>query len=596
MYLLSEKIDRFGVEWCIVVEWTGSIINECRYFYDIRLNLWRAKEMMIKRNNYELILIRLLLTIIAALLLCISILSFPEILPGEMAGQWYWLSKVSVLFMVIIFPILLFSSKSIKIGDELDTIIVWTLILLAGIESVWGMWQIYGLLSSNHSLFSLTGTFFNPGPYSGYLAMIFPVCLNEWLALKDKAVNLNNIEKVMHYLSGGILLLIICILPAGMSRSAWLAAIISGLWIYGIHYSWKVQIQTVWQMYRKKVIAIIVLLFICLIVGGIAAFNLKKNSADGRLFMWKIASKAIVDKPLTGYGTYGFPSAFGKTQENYFAQGDYSPQEELVAGSPVYAFNEYLQVAIEWGIPVTFCILSFILFCFYRGKKSGRISLCGGLVALLVFSFSSYPMQLPAFIISLVLFLSVCLIGNSRVGWGIFALIVGVVGFWGWKENIYESCKRWADCSLLYRVGAYSAVKKDYMELYPVLRNRATFLFEYGHCLHKLNEYEASNEILQEASDYSCDPMIFNIMGKNNQLLKRYELAEEYYLRSSYRLPGRIYPYYLLAKLYAEQGYYQPEKLKMMANTVLTKEPKVYSKAIEEMRSEMKVLLDTLNY
>ena len=122
------------------------------------------------------------------------------------------------------------------------------------------------------------------------------------------------------------------------------------------------------------------------------------------------------------------------------------------------------------------------------------------------------------------------------------------------------------------------------------------FFQSAGHCLHKLNEYEASNEILQEASDYSCDPMIFNIMGKNNQLLKRYELAEEYYLRSSYRLPGRIYPYYLLAKLYAEQGYYQPEKLKMMANTVLTKEPKVYSKAIEEMRSEMKVLLDTLNY
>ncbi len=26
--------------------------------------------------------------------------------------------------------------------------------------------------------------FYNPGPYSGYLAMIFPLCLNEWLELK----------------------------------------------------------------------------------------------------------------------------------------------------------------------------------------------------------------------------------------------------------------------------------------------------------------------------------------------------------------------------------------------------------------------------
>lgn len=553
------------------------------------------KVMLIKRNNHELILIRLLLTIVVVLLLCVSILSFPEILPGEMVGQWCWLSKVSVLFMVIMFPILFFSSRNIKIGNELYIIIVWILIFLAGIESVWGMWQIYGSLSSNHSLFSLTGTFFNPGPYSGYLAMIFPICLNEWLILKARVNSLNNIETVMYYLSGGILLLIICILPAGMSRSAWLAVIISGLWICGIHYSWKAQIQTAWQIHHKKVFVITALLFIFLIVGGVVIYNLKRNSADGRLFMWKIASKAIVDRPLTGYGTYGFPYAFGKTQESYFAQGDYSPQEELVAGAPVYAFNEYLQVAIEWGIPVTLCILLFILFCFYKGRKSGRISICGGLIALLVFSFSSYPMQLPAFVISFVLFLSVCLIGNSRVGWGLFALILGVVGFWGWKENTYEACKKWTDCSLLYRVGAYSAVKRDYMELYPVLRNRATFLFEYGHCLHKLNEYEVSNEILQEASDYSCDPMILNVMGKNNQQLKRYELAEECYLRSSYRLPGRIYPYYLLAKLYAEQGYYQPEKLKMMANIVLTKKAKVHSKAIEEMRSEMKILLKTLN-
>lgn len=35
-------------------------------------------------------------------------------------------------------------------------------------------------------------------------------------------------------------------------------------------------------------------------------------------------------------------------QEAYFSGGDFSPQEELVAGSPEYAFNEYLQIAVEW--------------------------------------------------------------------------------------------------------------------------------------------------------------------------------------------------------------------------------------------------------
>lgn len=50
--------------------------------------------------------------------------------------------------------------------------------------------------------------------------------------------------------------------------------------------------------------------------------------------------------------------------------------------------------------------------------------------------------------------------------------------------------------------------------------------------------------------------------------------------------------YYLLAKLYAEPDFYHETKMKQMINIVLTKEPKVYSKAIHEMRMEMNILLN----
>ena len=53
------------------------------------------------------------------------------------------------------------------------------------IEAVWGIRQVYGFTYSNHSLYALTGSFYNPGPYSGYLAMIFPICLYEWLKRKE---------------------------------------------------------------------------------------------------------------------------------------------------------------------------------------------------------------------------------------------------------------------------------------------------------------------------------------------------------------------------------------------------------------------------
>lgn len=80
-------------------------------------------------------------------------------------------------------------------------------------------------------------------------------------------------------------------------------------------------------------------------------------------------------------------------------------------------------------------------------------------------------------------------------------------------------------------------------------------------------------------------------IGKNFQAVGEYEKAEEYFIRSTHRLPGRIYPYYLLAKLYAEPEYWNPEKLKRAVQIVLTKEPKVQSTAIKEMREEVKLLI-----
>ena len=67
--------------------------------------------------------------------------------------------------------------------------------------------------------------------------------------------------------------------------------------------------------------------------------------------------------------------------------------------------------------------------------------------------------------------------------------------------------------------------------------------------------------------------------------------AENSFVRSTYRLPGRIYPYYLLAKLYAEPGFRQPDKFEKMKRIVLMKEPKVHSTAIRQMREELNKMI-----
>ena len=64
--------------------------------------------------------------------------------------------------------------------------------------------------------------------------------------------------------------------------------------------------------------------------------------------------------------------------------------------------------------------------------------------------------------------------------------------------------------------------------------------------------------------------MILNLLGRNAQDKGEFEKAEEFLIRSTHRLPERIYPYYLLVKLYAvTRNNYSREKLVRAAEKVL---------------------------
>lgn len=524
---------------------------------------------------------------VAAILSVVTFATSGDIPVGEMAYQRLWLGRMAFVFVVCSLPSLCLSEKQ---RLSFSSIVTWVLIVLGGIEVVWGLRQIYGLAVSNHSLYALTGSFYNPGPYSGYLSMIFPLCLHEWLNLKERTER-TWAEQGKYYVALGVMLLILCVLPAGMSRSAWIAAAISGTWVYGMHASWGSKLKEFGRKYKKRVVLTCIVGGSIVVMIGYALFQLKATSANGRLFMWKVSTLAIAESPVIGHGTGNFVSAYGRAQEDYFANGEYSEIEELVAGSPEYAFNEYLQVAVEYGIPFLLVVSLVIGFCLWKGSSEGRIGLCGSVISVLVFAFSSYPMQIPGFAVTFYFLLAACVIGRSKIILLFFMSMMVLLGAYYWKNNQYDACKSWHRGKMLYNIGAYRSAKEDYEKLYPELTNRGAFLFEYGYSLHKLKEYDNSTRILEEAMTHSNDPMILNIIGKNYQASGDYEKAEEYLIRSTHRLPGRIYPYYLLAKLYAEPKYRQPEKLKYAVEIVLTKEPKVQSTAVREMREEVKKLL-----
>ena len=431
------------------------------------------------------------------------------------------------------------------INTFVRTAVVWLLIAAGTVEAVWGLLQVYGYEPSKHSLYALTGSFYNPGPYSGFLAMCLPLALDEWLKGKG----------IFKHLALAALVLMLLVLPSGMSRTAWVAALVASGYVLAMHR--RKEVGSFLSRHWKGVLAGILLLAVL----GVGAYHWKKDSADGRLLIWKVAAN-YVRLPWNGLGWENVAGAYGDGQERYFASGQGTEQEEHVAGAPEYVFNEYLQVGLAWGVPAMLGIIIGVVVCFSWGHSSRQYGVCGGLLSLGVFAFASYPFQFLEFILAFLALLVACAMGHRKAWVRVLALVLGI------------------------GLGAYAAGHR------PVKDARR--MFAEAHALHKAGKWWASTELLKETMKVSSDAMVLNIIGKNFQSMGQPKVAEHWFIRSTHRLPNRIYPYYLLAKLYAEHpDVFPKEKLEWAVKMVLEKEAKVESTAIRQMREEVeKILID----
>lgn len=489
---------------------------------------------------------------------------------------------------------------------------IFFLVMIAGtglIEAVSGMRQLHGFEGSNHSLFRLTGDFYNPGPYSGYLAIVLPICL--WMILQFdnyKKAGWRQVNIYLYYLGWISLLAIIIVLPAGMSRAAWIAAVVSCGWVYWVQcIGWEKTKQFIKKHQTLSTVSFFVILI--LVAGALAGiYVLKKESADGRLLLWKITTRAITKQPWTGTGLGGFPAAYAEAQAEYFSSGKASETEMLVAGCPEYGFNEFLQIGLEQGV---FGLLVFVLllsYSLFRGVKNRQIGAAGGILALMVFSLASYPLQLPEFWVVLVVLMGVICTSvasdtppiPSREGRKILSVaMIGCLTFCcGWifwqQKGYYQGYKKWNTMKMLYNNKAYEAACDGYEELVPLLGHKPELLFETAQCLSKAERFTDANVLLERAMKLSGDPMIHYMAAKNEQAQGNFPEAERLLLHAIDMLPERIYPYYLLTKLYAEPTFFQEDKFIKATDAVLTKEPKVESTAIREMRTEVKSMLNNI--
>ena len=469
--------------------------------------------------------------------------------------------------------------------------------IMAGgvIQAVYGLLQFYHYMPSHVSVFGICGGFFNPGPYAGYLASAFPVLLGYYLREK----------KFVLLIAMAVVLLA---LSAALSRAAWLAVLISSIFLLSDKYNIRALFKRVFDSSLKAGLGLTVALML-LIAAGYFLYSFKQGSADGRLLVWKVTLRMFADNPVSGVGPDRFVARYMDYQQDYFHRSGMSG-EALHADNIYYAFNDPLQFVAENGL-IGLSLLTAIVWSMVkiRTSLSPYFVIAGaGLLSVAVFSLFSYPMDILPIKLNFVIFLSVLssgcagyravgpgvrpgptVAGMFRIG-AIVVLIVAAFRISGGIRRLYDGYSDWQTAMFLYQEKFYGESVGFYKKAYPVLREDGDFLTHYGKALSMGGADTEALDKLHLARLHLNTTIIQTSMGDSYKSLKMYDSAEIAYLNASYMLPDRIYPKYLLAKLYAETG--QKEKAVTAAREILRHPSRIPSDATDEIDQEMLQLLN----
>jgi len=304
---------------------------------------------------------------------------------------------------------------------------------------------------------------------------------------------------------------------------------------------------------------------------------MKQGSADGRFLMWKVAAGAVGSHPFEGVGWQNVAGAYGMAQEQYFASGIASPNEILVADAPEYVFNEYLQIAIAYGWGWSLLMVAVLIGAFVSAFRNGRYGIAGSVVACAVVMTASYPFQFPISILTIGAICIAAFIDSGKVSKTKFNINME-------RRFPTVTCKRHRYLPMRLLLIAISLGGTIFLTI-DCKKFDQNALFRTGLALHKSGEWEKSNEVMMDLLSHSSDPMPLNIIGKNYSELNMRDSAEYYLHRSTLRCPNRLYPHYLLMKLYLKQPA-DSTAARREAKILLSTKEKVPSPAVEQMRKE----------
>ena len=437
------------------------------------------------------------------------------------------------------------------------------------LQSGYGLYQYFlpTVSSSFLPVNSITGSFFNSGPFGGFMSLGLVLCVGLLVHVRSYQT------KWFFVIIGST---VVAALILSESRAAWIATC-SGI----LYQFWQVHKMNIKNLIGQKSIrAGMALIMIVLIAGlcGIKLYDYKKDSADGRILIWKNTVEMIQDHPWYGVGPGKFSAHYMHYQADNFQFFEDS-RNSVLAGETTHAFNEFLHITVESGV-IGLLILLYLIFQLIFYPLSSKFSVAtteiwiirAGILSILIFGLFSYPFSIHAitvFFVGLTGQISCEMkgcpfyltdrsqINNAhRIKRNLVPLTI-VVCLLYYLKFFTSLCAAYQIlATTITDIESGTSVNKveKLTSIYPVLKNNGLYMTTYGRLMVISEHNRDAIPVLMEAGQLLPYSQVFLDLGDCNSQIGRNEQAEQYYLYAHKMIPGRIKPYYKLADLYRKMG------------------------------------------
>jgi O-antigen ligase len=399
--------------------------------------------------------------------------------------------------------------------------LIWFFLIVLGyVQLFFCALQLSGILSSFSPIFPVSGTFDNTSEWCIYLTCLLPVVVYAGI----KADDTTSMGKIVRALC---LFYVFCwlvlVLTMG-SRTALLSGIIGMCVFTGFQTGFFGYVKRKLNSFFRKTFIVTVLLFI---VGGLVFLlaQYKKDSADGRLLIWKVAWSSIKEAPLQGQGFNAFQAKYGHEQAVYFQQHDGNEKEIMLADNMTIAMNDYVETAFNLGLIGLLLYAAFWLSLFKRiaGQVHNNVVTVTVLVIFLVCSgfyflekmlsvkvialfFAAYSGSLCKTIVKV----RVCPVLLKSIA-AILLIFSCVAGYATVKKACYYA--DWGKANMLGRFGYMEEAKMKYGHIYPHMRHNGLFLYFYARNLYENEAYQQCLEYMKKAKSQMTGSNFYVLLG-----------------------------------------------------------------------------------